>query len=135
MGDVILLDTCTFLWLADPTVTLPGTVTTALRKCPSSERYVSAISAFEIGYKDASGKLSLPKHPKTWFAENCALRGIQSLPINDSIALRASQLPRHHPDPADRLIISTALEYGLTILTPDKHFAAYSAPLLWEGPK
>lgn len=129
---MILLDTCTFLWLSDPTVVLPEAVKVALRNSPPSERYVSAISAFEIGYKHALGKLSLPKHPRTWFAENCAMRGVRPVAISDSIAMRASQLPRHHRDPADRFIISTALEYGLTILTPDSQFANYSAPIIWN---
>jgi PIN domain nuclease of toxin-antitoxin system len=49
-----------------------------------------------------------------------------------SIAMRASQLPRHHCDPGDRFIISTALEYNLTVLTPDHRFESYSVPLLWD---
>ena len=129
---MILLDTCTFLWLSDSTVNLPKAVTATLRKCPPSERYVSAISAFEIGYKHALGKLSLPKHPRTWFEENCALRGVRTLPISESIAMRASQLPPHHRDPADRFIISTALEFSLTILTPDHNFPSYAVSVLWD---
>lgn len=128
---MILLDTCTLLWLADPEVTLPGAVVEAIRRCPPAERYVSSISAFEIGYKHALGKLDLPLRPGAWFQETCARRGITSLAINDSIAVRASQLPLHHRDPADRFIISTAVEFQLRILTPDPAFAPYPVDVFW----
>ena len=129
--DLILLDTCTFLWLADAKANLPPAVKAALRA--SSERFVSAISAFEIGYKNAQGKLNLPSAPAIWFQENCAARGIRTLPINESIALRASQLPLHHRDPADRFIIATALEFDARILSPDPCFSAYGVRVMWEN--
>lgn len=128
---MILLDTCTFLWLADPHVTLPVGVQETLRKCPPSDRYVSAITAFEIGWKNAVGKLELPMPARTWFGENCSRRGIRTLPITDSVAMRASQLPRHHRDPADRFIISTAMEFHLRILTPDPLFSSYEVDVVW----
>ncbi len=131
---MILLDTCTLLWLCDPDVTLPDEVTRVIRKTSPSERYVSAISAFEIGFKHALGRLQLSMHPKSWFEQNLAARGLRSLPITDSIAMRASQLPRHHRDPADRFIISTAMEYNLRILTPDEHFSKYAVQMLWHSP-
>ena len=129
---MILLDTCTLLWLSDPKAKLPPEVAKSIRSTPPSERFVSAISAFEIGYKHALGKLQLPVNPKVWFQETCSQRGINSLSVNETIALRASQLPRHHRDPADRFIISTAIEFGLLILTPDSKFQAYPVSLLWK---
>lgn len=129
---MILLDTCTLLWLSDPTVRLPAKVQEAIRRCPPSERYVSAISAFEIAYKHALGKLGLPMAPRRWFEETCSRRGIRSLPLTDTIAIRAAQLPRHHRDPADRFILSTATEFQLTVLTPDQLFVPYGVPLLWD---
>jgi len=129
--DLILLDTCTFLWLADPKAHLPQAVKGALRA--SKESFVRAISAFEIGYKHAQGKLELPSAPAIWFQETCAARGIRTLPINESIALRASQLPLHHRDPADRFIIATALEFDERILTPDPCFSPYGVRVMWNN--
>ena len=57
---LILLDTCTFLWLSEPGGQLPAPVADAIRKCPPSDRYISAISAFEIGYKPAIGNSNSP---------------------------------------------------------------------------
>ena len=129
---MIILDTCTLLWLSDSSYPLPNAVKERLRSCPPSERFVSAITAFEIGFKSALGKLSLPRPPKVWFEETCAKRGLQPLDVTASVAMRASQLPLHHRDPADRFIISTALEFQLKILTPDKEFSKYEVPVLWE---
>lgn len=128
---MILLDTCTLLWLSDPSGPLPRPVLDRIRRTAPSERFVSAISAFEIGYKVALGKLSLPLSPVVWFPQSCAMRGLTPLPITDGIALRASQLPLHHRDPADRFIVSTALETGLTVLTPDPLFSPYGVNLYW----
>jgi PIN domain nuclease of toxin-antitoxin system len=127
---LILLDTCTFLWLADPAYTLPPSVKSALRA--SGERFVSAISAFEVGCKHAQGKLLLPTLPAHWFRDNCAARGIRVLPVTDTIAMRASQLPLHHKDPGDRFIIATALEFDCFVATPDQAFSAYGVRLLWD---
>ncbi|MEW6280150.1 MAG: type II toxin-antitoxin system VapC family toxin [Candidatus Eremiobacterota bacterium] len=128
---MVLLDTCTLLWLSDPTAALPESVREEIRRHPPSARFVSAISAFEIGHKHAHGRLSLPLPAPVWFGESCAQRGIQPVPISASIAMRASQLPRHHRDPADRFIISTAMEYGLKVLTPDGCFKAYDIEVSW----
>ncbi len=129
---MILFDTCTFLWLSNPSNPLPASVLDRIRRTAPSERFISAISAFEIGYKAALGKLKLPLPPAVWFPKSCAMRGIVPLPLTDSIAMRASQLPLHHRDPADRFIISTALEMGLVILTPDPCFESYGVDLLWD---
>lgn len=128
--ELVLLDTCTLLWLSDPNVQLPQAAQTALRS--SSERYISAISAFEIGYKYHQGKLPLPVAPALWFQQSCTARGIRVLPITEAIAMRASQLPLHHRDPGDRFIVATALEFDARILTPDPHFPPYGVKLLWE---
>lgn len=128
---MILLDTCTFLWLGQPGSLVPSRVLEAIRREPPTCRYVSAITAFEIGYKHALGRLPLPMPPAVWFSESCARRGITALPLTDTIAMRAALLPRHHKDPADRFIISTAQEMALTILTPDDAFNNYSVKTLW----
>lgn len=128
---MILLDTCVLLWLSDPDHPLPDGVKDAIRACPPAERFVSAISGFEIGFKCALGKLALPMAPNLWFEESCARRGLQTLPVTVSVAMRASQLPPHHRDPADRFIISTAMEFGLKIATPDSEYRKYDVESFW----
>ena len=47
------------------------------------------------------------------------------LPIDCEVAIRATQLPNLHRDPADRIIIATAMVHQLKIITPDQHIQAY----------
>ena len=51
--------------------------------------------------------------------------GISAIPPNDDIMLRAAQLPDYHRDPADRIIIATAISNGMAIVTGDSKFSQY----------
>lgn len=130
---MILLDTCALLWLSGDPPRLPQRVMTSIRNAPPGQRFISAISIYEIGVKCEKGKLILPKKLRIWIDQMCGQRGLTVLPITKDIACRAIELPKHHNDPADRMIISTALEYNLVILSPDRLFKKYSAvKTVWE---
>ncbi len=133
---MILLDTCTLLWLSGEPPRLPAPVIAAIRQAPPGQRYVSAISAYEIGVKHARGHLVLPSAPRAFLDASCAARGLSVLPVTKAIAQTATELPWHHRDPADRVILATALDGDLTILTPDPAFRAYpGVSLLWDRPR
>lgn len=121
---MILLDTCALLWLADDPSRLSPIVLGMLRQ-PGQRIYVSAFSAFELGVKLSKGKLGLPKPLKEWFPAVCARFGIGELPVSAAIAVWATELPPVHADPADRILIATALEHGLRLATPDTTIAKY----------
>ena len=88
---------------------------------------VSAISSWEIAIKRAVGKLEL-KDP----VEDIAARnGFLTLPATVRHGDLLRDLPRHHPDPFDRLLIVQALDEGLTILTSDRAFEPYRVPVAW----
>ncbi len=88
---------------------------------------VSAISAWEIAIKRALGKLDL-KDP----VEDIAARnGFVALPATIRHGDLLRDLPLHHPDPFDRLLIVQALDEGLTILTSDRSFEPYRVPVVW----
>jgi PIN domain nuclease of toxin-antitoxin system len=122
---MILLDTCTLLWLSENPPNLPQSVVKFIRNTSVGRRYVSAITAFEIGVKYHKGKLVLPKAPQLWFSETISQRGLCILSITDRIAFKAAGLPNIHRDPADRIIIATALEYNFVIVTTDEIFMKY----------
>jgi PIN domain nuclease of toxin-antitoxin system len=86
---------------------------------PETERYVSAISAFEVAVKYRKGKLDLPLPPGQWFREVLATYQIQELPITSEIAALSQEVAVSHSDPCDRLIIATAQLHGLAVVTPD----------------
>ena len=128
---MILLDTCTLLWLDSDPAKLSESVKESLRRTPVGQRYVATISALEIGIKHAQKKLALPLQSTLWFERQCSVRGVIALPLTVRIATRAAALPPHHRDPADRVIIATAREHGLTVLTPDHAFSNYDVPFIW----
>jgi PIN domain nuclease of toxin-antitoxin system len=130
---MILLDTCTLLWF----IGAPEGLSPEARRCLHSERedaiiYVSAISAFELGQKVAKGKLHLLHTPLEWWSLAIAQARLRVLPLEAPAALRAAALPPLHTDPFDRLLIATAQEHKLTLLTPDPKIHAYSnLKVLW----
>lgn len=122
---MILLDTCTLLWVSDFEASLPKAAKDLIRRTPPKQRFVSAISAFEIAVKHRKGHLELPMKPQAWLDATYAQRGLVSLPITDRIACKAASLPLLHKDPADRIIVATAMLNDLVIVTPDKSIRAY----------
>ena len=88
---------------------------------------VSAISAWEIAIKGAVGKLDLKDTVEDIVEQNGFVA--LSATIRHGDLLR--DLPLHHPDPFDRLLIVQALDEGLTILTSDRSFEPYRVPVVW----
>ena len=120
----LILDTCGFIWLSQG----GGKLSTKTIKCIDQANfvYVSTITAWEIGFLYAKKKISLPLEPEEWFNQVCESQNIAILNITTDIAFHSNKLPWHHKDPADRLIISTAITNNLIIVTQDKVFPNYS---------
>ncbi len=89
--------------------------------------FVSAISAWEIAIKRAVGKLELKDSVEDIVTRNRFL----PLPATVRHGDLLRDLPLHHGDPFDRLLIVQALDEGLTILTADRAFEPYRVPVLW----
>src|SRR5512134_3161653 len=92
---------------------------------PSNELFLSAASAWEIAIKYALGKLPLPTPPAEYVSSRMQAGGIVGLPVYPVHALRVADLPLHHRDPFDRLLIAQAKLEKLTILTGDSQFRPY----------
>lgn len=88
---------------------------------------ISAVSAWEVSIKRALGKLKL-EEPVEDIVER---HGFLPLPVTIRHADLLRDLPGHHADPFDRLLIAQALEEGLTILTADRVFELYRVPVAW----
>ena len=126
----LLLDTCTFLWLAadDPMLTAE-----AVDSCrdPDNEVFLSALSAWEIAIKHRLGRLPLPEPPHRYVASRRRWLGLESLAFDETSAAHDALLPGHHRDPFDRGLVSQAILKGMMIVTPDEQIARYPAPVLW----
>jgi PIN domain nuclease of toxin-antitoxin system len=123
--DVIVLDTHALLWWAlDP----DQLSSTARAVCEQMEReggFASAISVWELGVKVKNGKLDMGL-PLSEFVRRLQTSGVVELvPVDTSIWLRTVMLDWNHRDPADRVIVATALEKGLPLLSRDETLHAY----------
>jgi PIN domain nuclease of toxin-antitoxin system len=126
----LLLDTCTFIWIALDTPQLSDTASRLFRD-PSNQVYLSAASAWEIAVKSGQGRLSLPQSAGKFITEQRMLHEIESLPISEEAALQGERLPRIHGDPFDRILVCQAVVHGLAILTPDEAISQYAVRVLW----
>lgn len=86
---------------------------------------VSAISCFEVAWLEQHGRITLPCDCRTWFKSALEGSGVALAPITPEIAWLAVNLPPHHHDPHDRLIIATALVEGVDLMSFDSQFPLY----------
>ncbi|MFP4511145.1 MAG: type II toxin-antitoxin system VapC family toxin [Spirochaetaceae bacterium] len=125
----ILLDTCTFLWIASDSDALSDVARHLF--LAADEVWLSAASCEEIVVKYQLGRLPLPENPIRYIPRIRQNHGVGSLAIDETDALQIAALPPIHKDPFDRLIVSQAICRGLTILTPDAAIRAYPALTDW----
>jgi PIN domain nuclease of toxin-antitoxin system len=125
----LLLDTHAFL-LA---ISSPELLTAKGRRLltdPEVERWVSAVSLWEIAIKIHIGKLAMPLE-RSFYAQHLRALNAQTLAVDLRHSLALFGLPLHHRDPFDRLLIAQAQEEGLTLLTRDEAFKAYEVATVW----
>ena len=126
----LLLDTCTFVWIAGGGRELPPRIRDAFQS-PDHEAYLSAVSAWEMAVKYASGRMPLPARPERLVPAERERHGIVSLPFDEESALHVTRLPLLHRDPFDRMLVSQAIVHGLIIVTPDQMISQYPARTMW----
>jgi len=125
-----LLDTHTFLWWNINSPQLSDTARDFIAD-GSNEIYFSAASAWEIAIKYAKGRLDLPETPELYVAHRLVKHGFSPLPIQLSHALHVYQLPPHHQDPFDRLLIAQSQLEVLPLLSADSQIKCYNVALVW----
>lgn len=94
---------------------------------PSNQLIVSAVVVWEVAIKRALGKLLIPMS----FVEDVGRSEALKLPITIEHAAGVEQLPHHHRDPFDRLLVSQATIEKATIVSSDDKLRAYDVPVLW----
>ena len=120
---IVLVDTHIALWaLGDPARLTGGE--RALMVDPSVDRCLSPISVWEAAIKRQAGRLRAPRSLSTVLAAE-----FRMLELTARLLEAAAELPRHHADPFDRVLIAHALEDNLSVLTRDAAFAGYGVRL------
>jgi len=125
-----LLDAHALLWYLAGSDRLSRTALTFMRDT-ANLLLVRPATLWEIGIKDALGKLTLPEPFAQLFPARLDANGIVLLPILVPHLHRHRRLPAHHHDPFDRLLIAQALAEDLSIVSCDAEFPAYDVKLVW----
>ncbi|MPZ80308.1 MAG: PIN domain-containing protein [Actinophytocola sp.] len=120
----VLLDTQSWLWMQVSPERL-NEKALALVSDANVELLLSAASSWEMSIKYALGKLPLPLPPAEYVPDRLRTSGVTGIPVTHRHALHVAQLPPHHRDPFDRVLIAQAQLDGLTILTADRMFDQY----------
>ena len=120
----VLLDTQVWLWMLAAPDRL-STESRALLVAAENELLLSAASAWEIAIKHGLGQLQLPESPAKYIPRMMVHTSVTPLPIHHRHALHVAELPAHHRDPFDRLLVAQAQVEGVPIISADPHFRQY----------
>ena len=121
----LLLDTHAALWAVREPDRLVASTRRAIED-GTNEVIVSVASVWEVAIKRKLGKIRLERS----LVEELEEAGVGTLPVVAEHAEAAGDLPLHHKDPFDRMLIAQAMVEGLTIVTRDRTFEPYGVPLL-----
>ena len=121
----LLLDTYVFLWWRANDPILQGAARSAI--AGADVVFVSAATAWEAAIKASLGRLDLPDTVESGVEDS----GFEKLQISFSHAEAAAELPSHHGDPFDRMLVAQAVSEDLTLVTHDRKLEAYEVPILW----
>ena len=121
----LLLDTHVLLWWLDDNPALPRAGRKAIAN-PDNLIILSSVVIWEIRIKQALGKLEITPD----FFQVLKNQGFEFLSITSEHAYAVGDLPMHHRDPFDRMIIAQAKLEGLSVVTHDAAFKNYTVPIL-----
>ncbi len=124
---MIVLDTHVWLWWLSNPETLSREAAGAIQQAVEEGKlYISSISAWEMAMLVSKGRLELTIDAGDWLRKAEALPFITFVPVDNTIAMRAVSLPGHfHADPADRIIVATAMTIGAKLVTKDRKILDY----------
>lgn len=118
-GPPYLLDTHVWFWYLDGSERLAPTLRSELGAAADA-LWLSPVSAWELGMLHARGRVRLEPDPRGWVTDALHAMPITEATLTMEVALRSHELDLGHRDPADHFLASTALVYGLTLVTADE---------------
>ncbi len=124
---MIVLGTHAWIWWVSSPEFLSETAKQIIDEAATQKNvFISSISTWEIAILVSRGRLKLTMSPADWVAASEALPFFDFVPVSNSIALKSVQLPGIlHNDPADRIIIATAVSLGAVLVTKDEKIRNY----------
>ncbi len=125
----MLLDTHVAVWLAEGNSRLKSSSISLIESSfHKGQLCLSSISAWEIGLLVCRNKLDFGQPPLVWFADFVERFRINVIDLTPEIAINSSYLPgKFHGDPADRMLVATAMTHAAVIVTADRNIVSYGA--------
>ena len=126
----LLLDSHTLKWWRDEPNKLSPTAFAEISN-PNNDVYLSVVTVWEFQIKIALNKFTINGGLEAAIKDEQQNNDFRILPVKLSHALYLENLPLHHKDPFDRLLISQAIVENMTLVSADMNFGKYQANLLW----
>jgi PIN domain nuclease of toxin-antitoxin system len=127
---MILLDTHALVWLDEGNSKLGKQALSLIdQSLQSKTLFVASISFWEIAMLVAKGRLEMQMSVALW-RQSLIENGLQEIALNGNIAIQSALLKNFHGDPADRIIVATAIESTLTLCTADQQILSWEQNLL-----
>ena len=126
----LLLDSHTFVWMHEEPHKLSPIAALEILN-PANRLFLSVATVWELQIKIALKKLGFSDTLENVIRQEQQTNKVQILPVELSHALYLENLPLHHKDPFDRLLISQAIVENMTLVSADSEFANYPVNLLW----
>lgn len=128
MSDILLDTSALLFWTLSPN-SLSHTAADAIGK--ASQIYVSGISLWEIGVKAEKGKLHLPLRLREFASRLKSVEKVTLLDVSSEDWLATVELVWEHRDPADRVVVATAMRRGLPLITSDAEMKKFYPDVIW----
>jgi PIN domain nuclease of toxin-antitoxin system len=126
----VLLDTHVLIWWLSQSTRL-GPRARKLLADDGTKLLWSVASSWELAIKQSKGGIQLPGPVRTYLPQVLGEQQVDLLPIANSHALRVAELPHHHGDPFDRMLVAQAVEERIPILTNDEVIGQYEVEVIW----
>lgn len=126
----VLLDTHAFLWWIADDPRLSHRARSVLSES-DREVFFSAASAWEMAIKARLGKLRIAEKLGPFVTDQIETNGFRALPVTLAHAFETHELPDHHRDPFDRLLVAQCRVEGLSLISGDRQLADYDVELIW----
>lgn len=127
MPEGVLLDTHVWLWLAGGERIAPAARRRIEQAASEDGLALSPITLWEVGMLSAKGRIAVQPDCMTWVTTALAKTGVRLLPMSAQIAVGSCFLPDgFHGDPADRIIVASAMASSATLITRDAKILAYA---------
>ncbi len=127
----LLLDTHSLIWFFAGSSNLSDTGRDLMEN-PAYQKLISLASVWEMAIKQSKGRLTLPLPLEPYIEAKIQLEDFAILPINLKHLSLVSNLPFHHNDPFDRLLIAQAITEKIPILSRDSIFDQYNVNRIWN---